>query len=800
MTDSIAWLITTKLHAPPLREHLVLRPRLAARVAAGLAGPLTLIAAPAGFGKTSLAAAALADWRGKTAWLSLDEGDNDGAHFLAYLLAALRAGGAFVGMQTVELLGGPQPAPPPMILAQVINHIAEAPDPLALVLDDYHVIRAAAVHDMVSFLLEHAPPLLHLVVITRADPPLPLPRLRARGQLVELRAADLRFTPAEAAAFLNETMRLGLPADLAALLAERTEGWIAGLQLAALRLAGQQAAPAGDAAAFVRAFSGTQRYILDYLLEEVLQQQPPAVQRFLLLTSPLSRLCGPLCDAVMQAAGDFAPDAAPASAALLAALERANVFLVPLDDERRWYRYHHLFADLLRARLREWQPALEPRLNAAAAGWLEAHGCIAEAVDTALAAGDPLRAARLVEQNTVGLLARGELTALLSWISVLPLEVRRRRPALCIQQAYALAFAGQLGEAAAALDVAEQAGAEQTAAEDARPPGGGSADECITSANRPPPGGRVAGAAAAVRAMLAVMSGGEDKAISLAEVALALLPPTALWDRAAACWALGYARRSLGDPDAARLCFAEQVRLARAMGNVWTLVTGLTDLALTLRTQGELDQARAVLEEALHAAGEQGARSLGYIARMETALADILCEQGELDAAEQLLAAAFAHVGRWPNPNHVVYAHLTAARLQAARGNKAGALAALQQARAAYQSAPVINTLRRQVETAIVCLDHDLAQDDAFPGRTPNAQAQAHAVPTTAPAELVEPLSAREREVLALLAQGLTNQEIAAQLIVATGTVKAHTSAIYRKLDAANRTEAAARARQLGLL
>jgi len=775
-------LIKTKLRVPTLRPHLLPRPDLAARVAAGLAGPLTLIAAPAGFGKTTVAAAGLAragfgasvsadltaagaaagaaadtaagTAGGRAAWLSLDEGDNEARRFLAYLAAALQTVDPNLGRTAADLLQGPQIAPQEVVLAALVNDLADSGD-LALVLDDYHVIGSSAVHAAVTFLIDHGPSSLHLLIATRADPPLPLARLRARGQLAELRAADLRFRPQETAAFLNDVMGLGLDANLMALLDERTEGWIAGLQLAALRLGGQGA---GEAEAFIRHFSGAQRYILDYLLEEVLARQEPAVQRFLLLTAPLPRLCGPLCDAVLRAAGaengdDPAAGRPLSGAALLAALEHTNVFLIPLDDDRRWYRYHHLFADLLRARLREWRPGLEGRLLAAAAAWLEEAGFTVEAVDTALAAGDPQWAARLVEQNTAGLLARGELGPLLGWIGALPAAVRRQRPALCIQQAYALAFAGQIEESAAALDVAAQSALD-------------AAQE---------------GATLAVRAMLAVMAGDDAEAVQLAQRALERLPASALWDRATANWALGYGRRSLGDLDTAQACFGEQIRLARVIPNVWTLVTGLTDLALVLRARGELRQARTLLEEALEAAAQEGARGLGYIARAETALAGVLCDLGELDAADRLLAGAFTHVGRWPNPNHIVYAHLVAAQVQQARGDFAAATASLRAAESVCRSAPVTTVLRRQVERLIEPAGERPAQHRLQAG-------------------LIEPLSERELEVLGLLAQGLSNQEIAARLIVAAGTVKAHTAAIYRKLDVANRTEAAARARRLGLV
>jgi LuxR family maltose regulon positive regulatory protein len=999
LAGDVDLLIHSKLRGPLLRPQLVARPRLVTRVHDGLRGPLTLIAAPAGFGKTTLAAGALdalAAGGGTAAWLSLDGADDEIGRFLAYLLAALQTASPALGRTAGELLAGPQLVDPQSLLVMLVNDLVQQGEaggaPLVLVLDDYHLIHSAAVHAAMTFLIDHAPPSFHLLITTRADPPLPLARLRARGHLVEIRGADLRFTLEESAAFLNAAAGIGLADELVALLDQRTEGWAAGLQLAALRLAGEAGSGPGAVDAFVRRFSGTQRYVLDYLLEEVLGRQGAAAQRFLLLTSPLERLCGPLCDAVLQAAdsgeadsgeadsgeadsgeadsgeadsgeadsgeadsgeagggeagggeagGGEAGGGGPPSGAVLASLEAANVFLTALDDERRWYRYHSLFADLLRARLREQHPGVEGRLRAAAAGWLEANGFVAEAVAQALAAGEGEWAARLVEQHTVGMLARGELASLLGSISALPPALRDRRAGLCLQQAYALAFAGQLQAAGAALDLAGKADGEALHA----------------------------GAILAVRSMLAAMAAREGEAVDLAQRALALLTPQAHWDRAAACWALGYARRSLGDLEGAQECFAEQIRLARLMGNVWTLVTGLTDLALVLRTQGELQRAGDLLGEALDAAHSQGARSRGYIARMETGLAAILYERNELGAALQLLDNAVAHLRLWPNPNHIAYAYLLLARVKRAQGDAAATRAALRTAWRACREGPVTRVLQRSVEAESVrvrlChsadggpwLDDELAGEaerlaaqwraeigpaaragssaapwdevtemsvlalcraaldgpalDApaadLPSLLPSllrraaadaGQAQrlgaqiealvllaivqpqqeqrfglleqalalagprgfvrllvdvgeqaqgllrqwlalvgAHpwrayalrllaatgqetavqqpappappAPPSPAPPPatgcaplslLAEPLSGRELEVLGLLAQGLSNRQIAEWLVVAPGTIKAHTAAIYRKLDVANRTEAAACARRLGLL
>ena len=354
-------LLETKLYVPRSQRGLVLRPRLSERLDRGAASKLVLVSAPAGFGKTTLLAewlaagpAALADQR-LAAWLSLDRGDNDPASFWAYVIAALRTVASGVGESALALLDAPQPPPIEAVLTTLLNDLGAVVGEIVLVLDDYHVIDAREVQDGMAFLLDHLPPRLHVVIASRADPALPLARMRARGELAEIRAAELRFTADEAAAYLNEMMGLQLTARDVAALEGRTEGWIAALQLAALSMQGRD-----DAAGFIAGFAGDDRYVVDYLAEEVLQRQPDRVQAFLLQTSILSRLSGPLCDAVTGQGG---------GKAMLEALDRGNLFLVPLDDRRRWYRYHHLFADVLQARLLDEQPGQVPDLHRRASVW-----------------------------------------------------------------------------------------------------------------------------------------------------------------------------------------------------------------------------------------------------------------------------------------------------------------------------------------------------------------------------------------------------------------------------------------------
>jgi LuxR family maltose regulon positive regulatory protein len=381
-------LLATKLFPPFPRRDLVHRSRLTERLSSGLIAPLTVVVAPAGWGKTTL----LSDWLASdhaaapsVAWIALDEGDNDVVRFLRYLVGAVQTVDIRMGARARASLQSAQPPAAEAVLALLINDLAALSNDLVLVLDDYHVIDTPGIHQALTFLLDHLPPRLHLAIATRTEPQLPLARLRARGLLVELRAADLAFAADEAISFLNEVMGLRLtPAEITAL-RSRTEGWIAGLHLAALTL--RERAP-GDRQGFIAGLSGTHRYILDYLAGEVFALQPPHVQYFLLCTSILGGLSGPLCDAVL---GDAALDSTGTDGqAMLEWLDSANLFVVRLDDTRTWYRYHHLFAGFLRERLRRERPDLIPDLHRRAARWLEESGRLEYAAEHALAAGrDP---------------------------------------------------------------------------------------------------------------------------------------------------------------------------------------------------------------------------------------------------------------------------------------------------------------------------------------------------------------------------------------------------------------------------
>ena len=470
-------LLSTKLYVPPPRPNLVPRPRLVAQVQSGMTGKLTLLAAPTGFGKTTL----LSDWLASlsaefpdlrsevvqsaqprtpdssrqppVAWVSLDVGDNDPQRFWSYVCAALETLLPGVATTALALLQSPQPPPAQTLLPSLLNALSSHAVDCVLVLDDYHVIEADAIHADLTFLLEHVPPTLHLVIASRADPLLPLARLRARGELTELRAADLRFTPAEAAAFLTEVMNLPLtPEDITAL-EERTEGWIAGLQLAALAMRDRR-----DLASFISAFTGRQRFVAEYLAEEVFARQPPHIQTFLLQTSILSRMCGPLCDAVLHGGVTGSTLRGSLCQDVLEELERTNLFVVPLDDTQQWYRYHHLFGEMLHARLtRSASEAALATLHRRASAWYAEQGLVVEAVEHALAAHEWGSAAYLIKQHGPMLVMSGQNHTVLGWLETLPATVVQSSPTLYQVHAMALIFMNQFDAAGVRLHDAERA-------------------------------------------------------------------------------------------------------------------------------------------------------------------------------------------------------------------------------------------------------------------------------------------------------------------------------------------------------
>jgi LuxR family maltose regulon positive regulatory protein len=612
-------LLSTKLHIPRPHPALVHRPHLIDRLEAGLTGRLTLVSAPAGYGKTTL----VSDWiygRGertpplRVAWLSLDAYDNDLANFLTYLIAALQLIDESIGAELKAIVGESQ-APPESLLARLVHEIEVATwensedRAFVLVLDDYHLIKERAVHHALRFLIDHLPPPsrggLHTLIAGRTDPPLPISRLRVQGQVTEIRSTDLRFSVEEATALLNERMGLDLsPVDVAALDA-RTEGWVASLQLAAMSLRGRE-----DKHAFIAAFSGSHRYVLDYLMDEVMARQPPGLHTFLRQTSVLDRFCAPLCDAALGISS---------SREVLRQLEDDNLFLIPLDDERRWYRYHHLFAGFLAQSLREREPDRVPGLHRRASRWYEAEGAMDDATEHALAAGDLERATRLVDQIAALLVVRRNPYALLRWIDRLPSDLCQSYPMLCVWHAWALLFVGQLDAVEPVLQIAE-------------------------SHRDRIPHLPIPGYATTIRAYLANQRGDLSKAIDLSEQALEQMSDSSL-DRitlifrgAAIIW-LGVNHRHLGNLDRARQLFVQATSINLEAGNIYAALATKAQLADMALVQGQLHQAvghyRQGLQMAQEWADQEGKGSGAVLAASELhlGLGTVLYQRNDLAGA-----------------------------------------------------------------------------------------------------------------------------------------------------------------------
>ena len=570
-----ASILATKLYIPPPRPGIVPRPRLVERLNEGLAAgrKLTLISASAGFGKTTLVSEWIAGCKRPVAWLSLDEGDNDPTSFLTYLVAALQTIAANIG----KGVQSPQPPSTESLLTALLNEITTIADSFILVLDDYHLIDSKPVDEALAFLLEHLPPQMHLVIATREDPHLPLARLRARGQLTELRAADLRFTPAEAAEFLNRMMGLELrDADIAALEA-RTEGWIAGLQLAALSMQGRS-----DTAGFIQAFTGSHRFVLDYLAGEVLERQPEHVRSFLLQTSILDRLCGPLCDSVTgQESGR----------AMLEILERGNLFVVPLDDQRQWYRYHHLFADVLQAHLIEAQSEQVSSLHQRASVWYEHNGYPPDAIRHALAAEDFERAAGLIELAWSAMDINYQSSTWLRWVTALPDVLIRARPVLSVGYAWALLDGGQLEASETRLHDAERwldAPTDKMVVVD---------KEQFRS---------LPASIATARAYRSLALGNVPGTVKYAQQALELTPEDDQVRHIQAIALLGLAQYTSGDLEAAERSLADFYVNLRKTGEIPTLI-GITFLLADIRVAlGRLHEAESCYQQSLRLATSQG--------------------------------------------------------------------------------------------------------------------------------------------------------------------------------------------------
>ncbi|WP_235886163.1 LuxR C-terminal-related transcriptional regulator [Paenibacillus cymbidii] len=699
-------IMATKFYIPASRPQAVLRPRLTERLSKGLYRKFTLISAPAGYGKTTLVCEWLRHCDRPAAWLSLDEGDSELIRFLTCMISALQTIEANMGAGVLAAFQTPQLPPIELLLTALLNEIAAVPTPFILVLDDYHAVNSKPVDDAVFYLLDHLPAQMHLVMTTREDPRIPLARLRARDQMTEIRVADMRFTLSESGHFLNRMMGLELSTDTIASLESRTEGWVAGLQLAAISIQGDR-----DADRLLPSFTGNHHFVLDYLVEEVLQRQPEAVQTFLLQTSILDRLCGPLCDGVVL-------DPAVSGQTTLIDLERRNVFVIPLDNERRWYRYHHLFADLLRKRLQTIVDGSDiAELHKRASDWYENHEFEEEAFRHAVASNDIDRAARLLEGKGIPLHLRGAAGISLNWLATLPVAELDARPALWVMYGSALLIAGKLTGVEHKLQAAEAA--LSGAVQDVRvkdligliaatratlaslvltshPDG---AERNLQIAEAGMQNGELDDKTEELVGLIAPASDAEasgnqeiEKVIVQSRRALAYLRPENIPVRTAAAWMLGVACQRRGDYAAAREAYNEVISNSLMVGHPLMAVMAMIG-------QGQIDEA-----------------------------------EDRTGSAADCYQAALRLGGDLPLP-------------------------ALREAQFGLE-------------------------------RVRNREKKG---------SLVEPLSQREIELLALIAKGLSNREIGEKLFLALDTVKGHNRRIFEKLQVQRRTEAIARAREWNL-
>jgi LuxR family maltose regulon positive regulatory protein len=654
-------LVQSKYRVPARRPGAVARPRLARRLAEAARAPLTLLSAPAGFGKTTLLTEWLATLDGPAvAWLSLDRRDNDPRLFWTYLVTALHAAVDAVGVRALPLLESS--AGTEAVLATVLNDLNALPHDLVLVLDDYHLVEAAEVHDGLAFLLEHQPPQLHLVLATRADPRLPLAGMRAGGRLLEVRAAELRFTAEEAAAYLNGSMGLALTAGDVTALDRRTEGWIAALQLAALSMQGRD-----DAAAFIEGFAGDDRYVVDYLAEEVLDRQPADVRAFLLRTSVLDRLTGPLCDAVTGQDG---------GRARLVALERANLFLVPLDDRRRWYRYHHLFGEVLQAHLGQEHGGEVSELHRRAGAWFAGQDEPAAAVEHFVAGRDFERAADLMELAAPIVSRSRQEATLRRWLTLLPDEVVAARPVLGVSFAGALAQGSEFATVPGRL-----AGIERRLRPDGewleQPPDG-------VVVVDPEGYRRLPAQVAMYRAALALNRGALDETVRHARASISLAPPEDHLARGGAAALAGLACWAGGDLTGAHDGYTEAVRALERAGYVSDVLGCSVTLGDIARTRGQLGAALATYRRALALAAEQPGAPLRGTADMYTGIAGVLLERGDLAGAAGQLATG-RDLGEGNGlPQDAYRRRVVEARLRAAGGDLDAALALLERADRVY--------------------------------------------------------------------------------------------------------------------
>jgi LuxR family maltose regulon positive regulatory protein len=863
-------LLTTKLNIPPLRPETVPRSRLLERLNTGIlqnggfGRKLTLVSAPAGYGKTTLAIKWLKNTHISVAWLTLDESDNDPRRFITYLIAAFQQVNQSIGQASAAMLQSPQAPSAELLLTPLVNEISATTQPILLVLDDYHVIHTLPIHEQITFLLDHLPSNLHLVILTREDPLLPIPRLRAQGQMLEIRQDDLRFNESETTEFLKNVMGLEISPAQAEALERRTEGWIAGLQLAALSMQGRD-----DLFGFIRNFTGSSRFILDYLIQEVFERRSPDTRDFLLKTSILERLSGALCDEVAERTD---------SQRMLEILEHSNLFIAPLDQSRTWYRYHRLFMELLRHRLRTSQIA-EVALHGRASRWYEQHGFPADAIQHALAACDWDRAGNLIQRASTEVLKRGEVLTVIRWFQALPEEVLLSDPKLCFDYCWTLLLAGMFDVARPLLERSEQVAADNP---------------------------EFLGEVYSAQAYLAREQGDHALMVEKSRRALTLLPKSSVDSRGIVAMNLGLAYWHMGQMQAAEEVLAEALEASQATENQYAALTSLIFQGRVLAVRGQLHQAEKFFARAVHLGGDIPINALAYMD-----LATLHYEWNAMDVSERHIQKAIAICQRSQNNEFLVGALMIQSRLRIAQGDLAGAEKALEgawelvrsgkiplptaarmdaaQARLMLAKSEPLGDWSQKLTDQVDChpfyrflgvtkalvlsgeharayldglckaaqandwvygliavraLQATLAASkeealDLLAGALQKAEsggfirsfveAGEKMIPLLREAvrrgispvyanrildvmvektdsmgagltSLVEPLSERELEVLGLVTEGMSNREIARQLFISTGTAKTHVHNLCGKLGVRNRTEAAMQAKELKLV
>jgi LuxR family maltose regulon positive regulatory protein len=624
-------LINTKLYIPRRRPELVPRPRLIKSLNEGIDRKLTLISAPAGFGKTTLLSEWVAEYGRPVAWVSLDENDDDLVRFLYYVFSALQTIEIDIEQSIISTLHLPQKPPVETVLAALVNAIAATPDDFVLVLDDYHVIKNQQIHDALTFLLEHAPPQMHFVIVTRADPPLPVANLRGRGQVNELRATDLRFTYEEAADFLNQVIGLKLSTGDIHTLSVRTEGWIAGLQMAAVSMRGRN-----DASGFIQAFAGSNRYIMDYLIEEVIQRQSSNLQTFLLQTSLLDSLTGPLCNAVTGRED---------SQQVLEEIERSNLFISALDEQRQWYRYHQLFAELLRQRLQISYPDMIDTLHDRASRWYEQNTLVSEAIDHALSAQDYERALDLIEKTAESVLMRGEYHTFQRWIDALPDNIVQSRSPLCVYHAMTLLLTGR------PRDIIESR---------------------LQDAMQSDTDGRSSCEIDVLRSIISALQGEIQQSIEMSHQVLELLPEKSLFLRSWASVSLGIVYFLTGNIVAARQAFTQALKISRKSDNFMVMIMASYRLAQLDIIQGKLYSAMERLTEAQEIATDVWEKPPYVTGILLIGKADIYYQWDDLESAQKCSTEGIRLIEKW-NEIGGIYGYITQARIKRVRGEMEGA-------------------------------------------------------------------------------------------------------------------------------